>query len=106
LIIFLNQDIEELIEDKFKNIDRFSQLEGKKDFSRESPLGTISNTKGKKIKIELSKDIDASTIDIGVQEMIAKKTPTKKKQQQKLPCKTCCKETVLKEVKILNSRSS
>jgi DNA topoisomerase-1 len=73
-------DIEELIEDKLqKNIDKVIH-----NWSAEGILvekarwGRSVITKGK-IKIELSKDVDASQLTLEeVQEMIAKKTPAKK----------------------------
>ena len=74
------QDVEDLIEDKLqKNIDKVLH-----NWTEEGILvqkarwGRSEITKGK-IKIELSKDIDASKLTLAeVQEMIAKKTPAKK----------------------------
>ncbi len=82
-------DIEELIEDKLqKNIDKVIH-----DWKEEGILvqkarwGRSEITKGK-IKIELSKDIDASKLTLEqVQEMIAKKTPAKKAPAKKAPVK-------------------
>jgi DNA topoisomerase-1 len=73
-------DIQELIEDKLqKNIDKVIH-----DWKEEGILvekarwGKSQITKGK-IKIELSKDIDAAALTLDeVKEMIAKKTPAKK----------------------------
>lgn len=73
-------DIQELIEDKIqKNIDKVIH-----DWKEEGILvekarwGKSQITKGK-IKIELSKDIDASALTLDeVKEMIAKKAPAKK----------------------------
>lgn len=49
--------------------------------------GRSEITKGK-IKIELSKDVDASKLTLEeVQEMIAKKTPAKKPAAKKAPAK-------------------
>ncbi|MGV1012854.1 MAG: type I DNA topoisomerase [Flavobacterium sp.] len=82
-------DIEELIEDKLqKNIDKVIH-----DWKEEGILvqkarwGRSEITKGK-IKIELSKDIDASKLTLEqVQEMIAKKTPAKKAPAKKAAVK-------------------
>ena len=82
-------DIEELIEDKLqKNIDKVIH-----DWKEEGILvqkarwGRSEITKGK-IKIELSKDIDASKLTLAeVQEMIAKKTPAKKAPAKKTAVK-------------------
>ena len=82
-------DIEELIEDKLqKNIDKVIH-----DWKEEGILvqkarwGRSEITKGK-IKIELSKDIDASKLTLEqVQEMIAKKTPAKKAPAKKVAVK-------------------
>jgi len=82
-------DIEELIEDKLqKNIDKVIH-----DWKEEGILvqkarwGRSEITKGK-IKIELSKDIDASKLTLEqVQEMIAKKTPAKKVPAKKAAVK-------------------
>jgi DNA topoisomerase-1 len=73
-------DIEELIEDKLqKNIDKV--LHNWKEegiLVEKARWGRSVITKGK-IKIELSKDIDATKLTLEeVQEMIAKKTPAKK----------------------------
>ena len=73
-------DIEELIEDKLqKNIDKVIH-----DWKEEGIIvekarwGRSVILKGK-LKIELSKDIDAANLTLAeVQEMIAKKTPAKK----------------------------
>ena len=82
-------DIEELIEDKLqKNIDKVIH-----DWKEEGILvqkarwGRSEITKGK-IKIELSKDIDASKLTLEqVQEMIAKKTPAQKAPAKKAAVK-------------------
>ena len=73
-------DVEELIEDKLqKNIDKV--LHNWKDegiLVEKARWGRSVITKGK-IKIELSKDIDAAKLTLAeVQEMIVKKTPAKK----------------------------
>jgi DNA topoisomerase-1 len=82
-------DIEELIEDKLqKNIDKV--LHNWKEegiLVEKARWGRSVITKGK-IKIELSKDIDASKLTLEeVQEMIAKKTPAKKVAAKKAPAK-------------------
>ena len=78
-----------MIEDKLqKNIDKVIH-----DWKEEGILvqkarwGRSEITKGK-IKIELSKDIDASLLTLAqVQEMIAKKTPAKKAPAKKAAVK-------------------
>ena len=78
-------DIEELIEDKLqKNIDKVIH-----DWKEEGIIvekarwGRSVILKGK-LKIELSKDIDAANLTLAeVQEMIAKKTPAKKTAAKK-----------------------
>jgi DNA topoisomerase-1 len=82
-------DIEELIEDKLqKNIEKV--LHNWKEegiLVEKARWGRSVITKGK-IKIELSKDIDASKLTLEeVQEMIAKKTPAKKAGAKKAPAK-------------------
>ncbi|MEC4003040.1 type I DNA topoisomerase [Flavobacterium sp. SUN052] len=74
------KDIEELIEDKLqKNIDKvIHNWEAEGILVQKARWGRSEITKGK-IKIELSKDVDASILTLAeVQEMIAKKTPAKK----------------------------
>jgi DNA topoisomerase-1 len=80
------QDIEALIEDKIqKNIDKVLHNWEDEGFSGES-AGTLCNYY--KIKIELSKDVDATKLTLEeVQEMIAKKTPAKKVAAKKTPAK-------------------
>jgi DNA topoisomerase-1 len=83
------KDIEELIDDKIqKNIDKVLH-----DWKEEGILvekarwGRSVITKGK-IKIELSKDIDAASLTLAeVQEMIEKKAPAKKAAAKKAPAK-------------------
>jgi DNA topoisomerase I len=73
-------DIQELIEDKLqKNIDKvLHNWESEGILVEKARWGRSVITKGK-IKIELSKDIDASKLTlVQVQEMISKKTPAKK----------------------------
>ncbi|MEN9914685.1 MAG: type topoisomerase [Bacteroidota bacterium] len=82
-------DIEELIEDKLqKNIDKV--LHNWKEegiLVEKARWGRSVITKGK-IKIELSKDVDATKLTLKeVQEMIAKKAPAKKTPAQKTPAK-------------------
>ncbi|WP_298392716.1 type I DNA topoisomerase [Flavobacterium sp.] len=79
------QDIEELIEDKLqKNIDKvIHNWEAEGILVQKARWGRSEITKGK-IKIELSKDVDASKLTLEeVQEMIAKKTPAKKAPAKK-----------------------
>lgn len=78
-------NVEELIEDKLqKNIDKV--LHNWKDegiLVEKARWGRSVITKGK-IKIELSKDVDAAKLTLAeVQEMIAKKTPAKKTPAKK-----------------------
>jgi DNA topoisomerase-1 len=78
-------DIEELIEDKLqKNIDKvLHNWTAEGILVEKARWGRSVITKGK-IKIELSKDIDASKLTLEeVQEMIAKKTPAKKTAAKK-----------------------
>jgi hypothetical protein len=73
-------DIQELIEDKLqKNIDKvLHNWEDEGILVEKARWGRSVITKGK-IKIELSKDVDATKLTLAeVQEMIAKKTPAKK----------------------------
>jgi DNA topoisomerase-1 len=73
-------DIQELIEDKLqKNIDKvLHNWEEEGILVEKARWGRSVITKGK-IKIELSKDVDATKLTLAeVQEMIAKKTPAKK----------------------------
>jgi len=73
-------DIEELIEDKLqKNIDKvLHNWVDEGILVEKARWGRSVITKGK-IKIELSKDVDATKLTLEeVQEMIAKKTPAKK----------------------------
>jgi DNA topoisomerase I len=82
-------DIEELIEDKLqKNSDKIiHNWEAEGILVQKARWGRSEITKGK-IKIELSKDVDASKLTLAeVQEMIAKKTPAKKAQAQKATTK-------------------
>ncbi|KUJ62138.1 DNA topoisomerase I [Flavobacteriaceae bacterium CRH] len=74
------QEVEELIEDKLqKNIDKvLHNWEDEGILVEKARWGRSVITKGK-IKIELSKDVDATKLTLAeVQEMIAKKTPAKK----------------------------
>jgi len=99
-------DIVELIEDKIqKNIDKV--LHNWKEegiLVEKARWGRSVITKGK-IKIELSKDIDAAKLTLAeVQEMIAKKTPSKKaatktrgKAEQSGAKTTATKKTVTKK---------
>jgi DNA topoisomerase-1 len=75
-------DIETLIEDKLqKTLIKFCTTGKRKEFWLKSTLGRSVITR--KIKIELSKEVDATLTLVEVQEMIAKKTPAKKKHQLK-----------------------
>ena len=78
-------DIEALIEDKLqKNIDKvLHNWEEEGILVEKARWGRSVITKGK-IKIELSKDVDATQLTLAeVQEMIAKKTPAKKAAAKK-----------------------
>ncbi|UUW10921.1 type I DNA topoisomerase [Flavobacterium plurextorum] len=78
-------DVEELIEDKLqKNIDKvLHNWEDEGILVEKARWGRSVITKGK-IKIELSKDVDATKLTLAeVQEMIAKKTPVKKAPAKK-----------------------
>jgi len=82
-------DIEALIEDKLqKNIDKvLHNWEDEGILVEKARWGRSVITKGK-IKIELSKDVDAAKLTLEeVQEMIAKKTPAKKVTAKKAPAK-------------------
>jgi DNA topoisomerase-1 len=82
-------DIEALIEDKLqKNIDKvLHNWEDEGILVEKARWGRSVITKGK-IKIELSKDVDATKLTLAeVQEMIAKKTPAKKVAAKKAPAK-------------------
>jgi DNA topoisomerase-1 len=94
-------DIEELIADKLqKNIDKV--LHNWKEegiLVEKARWGRSVITKGK-IKIELSKDIDAAKLTLEqVQEMIAKKTPAKKTAAKKTTTakKSATKKAVVKK---------
>ncbi len=83
------QDIEELIEDKLqKNIDKvLHNWETEGILVEKARWGRSVITKGK-IKIELSKDVDATKLTlVQVQEMIEKKAPAKKVAAKKVPVK-------------------
>ena len=96
------QDVEDLIEDKLqKNIDKvIHNWEEEGILVQKARWGRSEITKGK-IKIELSKDIDASKLTLAeVQEMIAKKTPAKKAPAKKVAAgtkKTATKKPVAKK---------
>ncbi len=78
-------DVEALIEDKLqKNIDKvLHNWEDEGILVEKARWGRSVITKGK-IKIELSKDVDATKLTLAeVQEMIAKKTPAKKATAKK-----------------------
>ncbi|MDR7371747.1 type I DNA topoisomerase [Flavobacterium aquidurense] len=78
-------EVEELIEDKLqKNIDKvLHNWEDEGILVEKARWGRSVITKGK-IKIELSKDVDAAKLTLAeVQEMIAKKTPAKKTPAKK-----------------------
>ncbi|KLT68421.1 MULTISPECIES: type I DNA topoisomerase [unclassified Flavobacterium] len=78
-------DVEELIEDKLqKNIDKvLHNWEDEGILVEKARWGRSVITKGK-IKIELSKEVDATKLTLAeVQEMIAKKTPAKKTPAKK-----------------------
>ncbi|MEO7978906.1 type I DNA topoisomerase [Flavobacterium sp.] len=74
------QDVQDLIEDKLqKNIDKvLHNWEDEGILVEKARWGRSVITKGK-IKIELSKDVDATKLTLAeVQEMVARKTPAKK----------------------------
>ena len=78
-------DVEELIEDKLqKNIDKvLHNWEEEGIVVEKARWGRSVILKGK-IKIELSKDVDATQLTLAqVQEMIAAKTPAKKTAAKK-----------------------
>eukprot|EP00731_Ephydatia_muelleri_P033039 g33039.t1 len=94
-------EIEELIEDKLqKNIDKVLHNWTEEGILVEKARwGRSVITKGK-IKIELSKDVDASKLTLAeVQEMIAKKTPAKKAATKKTTAakKPAAKKAVAKK---------
>ncbi|WP_406845307.1 type I DNA topoisomerase [Flavobacterium soyae] len=93
-------DVEELIEDKLqKNIDKvLHNWEDEGILVEKARWGRSVITKGK-IKIELSKDVDAAKLTLAeVQEMIEKKAPAKKTAAKKTtaakkaPAKTAAKK--------------
>ena len=94
------QDIEALIEDKLqKNIDKvLHNWEEEGILVEKARWGRSVITKGK-IKIELSKEVDATKLTLAeVQEMIAKKTPAKKVAAKKAPAKKAvAKKAVVKK---------
>ena len=95
------QDIETIIEDKLqKNIDKvIHNWEAEGILVQKARWGRCEITKGK-IKIELSKDVDATKLTLAeVQEMIEKKSPAKKTAAKKAPAKkaTVKKATVKKK---------
>ena len=93
-------DIEELIEDKLqKNIDKvIHNWEAEGILVQKARWGRSEITKGK-IKIELSKDVDATKLTLAeVQEMIEKKAPAKKTAAKKAPAKkSAAKKTTTKK---------
>ena len=94
-------DIQELIEDKLqKNIDKvLHNWEEEGILVEKARWGRSVITKGK-IKIELSKDVDATKLTLAeVQEMIAKKAPAKKVAAKKTTAtkKPATKKTVTKK---------
>lgn len=93
-------DVAELIEDKLqKNIDKvIHNWEAEGILVQKARWGRSEITKGK-IKIELSKDIDASKLTLEqVQEMIEKKTPAKKAPAKKAATKKpAAKKTTVKK---------
>jgi DNA topoisomerase-1 len=93
-------DVAELIEDKLqKNIDKvIHNWEAEGILVQKARWGRSEITKGK-IKIELSKDIDASKLTLAqVQEMIQKKMPAKKAPAKKAATKKpAAKKTTVKK---------
>ncbi|MBC7641172.1 MAG: type I DNA topoisomerase [Flavobacterium sp.] len=99
----LSQDeIETIIEDKLqKNIDKvLHNWESEGILVQKARWGRSEILKGK-IKIELSKDVDATKLTLAeVQEMIAKKTPAKKTPAKKVTAATkkpAAKKAVVKK---------
>ena len=95
------QDVQDLIEDKLqKNIDKvIHNWESEGILVEKARWGRSVITKGK-IKIELSKDVDATKLTLEeVQEMIAKKTPAKKAAAKKAPAtkKPAAKKAAVKK---------
>jgi len=87
-------DIETLIEEKIqKDIDKvLHNWEDEGILVEKARWGRSVITKGK-IKIELSKDVDAAKLTLDeVKEMIAKKTPAKKTAAKKPAAKTAVKK--------------
>ena len=92
-------DIEALIEDKLqKEVDKvINHWEEDGIKVEKARWGRSVITKGK-IKIELSKDIDASKISLDeAKEMIAKKSPAKKTVAKKAPAKKSATKTATKK---------
>ena len=97
------QDIETIIEDKIqKNIDKvIHNWEAEGILVQKARWGRSEITKGK-IKIELSKDVDATKLTLAeVQEMIAKKTPAKKVPAKKA---TVAKKPVAKKAAVTKKK--
>ncbi len=95
------QDIQDLIEEKLqKNIDKvLHNWESEGILVEKARWGRSVITKGK-IKIELSKDIDAAKLTLAeVQEMIAKKSPVKKATAKKAPVKKEIKKKAIAKKK-------
>ena len=95
------QDIQDLIEEKLqKNIDKvLHNWESEGILVEKARWGRSVITKGK-IKIELSKDVDASKLTLAeVQEMIAKKSPVKKATAKKAPVKKEIKKKAIAKKK-------
>ncbi len=95
------QDIQDLIEEKLqKNIDKvLHNWESEGILVEKARWGRSVITKGK-IKIELSKDVDASKLTLAeVQEMIAKKSPVKKTTAKKAPVKKEIKKKAIAKKK-------
>lgn len=95
------QDIQDLIEEKLqKNIDKvLHNWESEGILVEKARWGRSVITKGK-IKIELSKDVDAAKLTLAeVQEMIAKKSPVKKATAKKAPVKKEIKKKAIAKKK-------
>ena len=95
------QDIQDLIEEKLqKNIDKvLHNWESEGILVEKARWGRSVITKGK-IKIELSKDVDAAKLTLAeVQEMIVKKSPVKKATAKKAPVKKEIKKKAIAKKK-------
>lgn len=94
------QDIENLIDEKLiKEVEKvLHHWKEEGILVEKARWGRSVITKGK-LKIELSKEVDAANLTLAqVQEIIAKKTPAKKAPSKKVAAKTTAKKVVAKKV--------